>query len=202
MGDCRLTLRPMSQDDLALVAHWLVQPHVAPWWSDDPDGQVADMRAELASGGPSVYRVAELDGQPVGLLFRYRIHDYPEYADELMEAHLVVPGDAWSMDYLVGEATATGRGVGTAMIRLAAGELWASEADAECVIVPVHADNERSWHALRHAGFTVLPIIFHMEPDTASHDRRHVVCRLDRPHPRHTREAVNAPGGARSPDTP
>lgn len=180
MPECRLTIRALRQADLSVVADWLVQPHVAPWWSDDPDGQVADMRAELESQGPTVYCVAELDGEPVGLIFWYRIHDYPDYAEELSAAHLVVSTEAWSMDYLVGEPSATGRGVATAMVRLACQRLWEDEPDAECVIVPVHADNKRSWHALHRAGFTVLPIIFHMEPDTAGHDRRHVVCRLDR----------------------
>ncbi len=176
-----VTLRPFTQDDLGLLRTWLTAPHVRAWWGDSPDAQLADTEQELRAGGPSVYRIAELAGRPVGFLFRYAIDAYPEYVDELTAAGLDVPAAAWSVDYLLGEADMLGQRVGTAMLIVACRDLWAAEPDARCVIVPVYADNVRSWRVLQSAGFSRLPGRYEMEPDVPGHDRRHVVSRLDRP---------------------
>lgn len=181
MDDQPVRLRPMTVADLPIVERWMRQPRVAEWWSDDPDAEVADIEDELRSGGATVYRIVELDGRPVGLLFRYRLEDYVEYVDELKAAHVDLPANAWSMDYLLGEEDVVGRGVGSAMIRAGCDELWTSDAKASCVMVPVHADNVRSWSALRRVGFTRVGGVFEMEPDTAAHDGRHVVYSMRRP---------------------
>ncbi len=176
-----LTLRSFGTADLLRLRGWLEEPHVRTWWGDESPAFLADVEQELGAGGPSVYRMAELNGRPVGFLFRYSIHAYVEYVDELTEAGIEVPPGAWSMDYLVGEPTVLRRGVAAAMLRVAAGELWASEPTATCIIVPVHSDNEASWRALARAGFARLPGVFAMEPDVTTHDRRHVVSQLLRP---------------------
>ncbi|MDO5696911.1 MAG: GNAT family N-acetyltransferase [Dermatophilus congolensis] len=181
MSELELQLRPLTVDDLALAAEWLARPHVIAGWGDEGEAWCADTRSELEAGGPSVYRIAELGGAPVGLIFYYRVHDYAEYVDEFRDAGLDVPVDAWSMDYLIGEHRATARGVGSGMIRLACEELWRTHPDAATVIVPVHATNEHSWKALLRAGFERLPGTYDFEPDIPSHDRQHVICRLDRP---------------------
>lgn len=183
MNDQPLRLRPMTLNDLPMVATWMRRPHVAEWWSDDPTGELADMSNELRAGGPTVYCIIELDDRPVGLLFRYRIDAYGEYVEELAAANVDLPERAWSMDYLIGEQDVVGRGVGTAMVRAACEDLWRSDERASCLLVPVHADNVRSWRVLEKCGFTRLPGVFEMEPDTAAHDGRHVVYSLMRPQP-------------------
>lgn len=176
-----VTLRSFDTADLPRLRSWLEESHVRAWWGEQSPAFLADLAEELAAGGPSAYRMAELDGRTVGFLFRYPIHAYVEYVVELTQAGLEVPPGAWSMDYLVGEPTVLGHGVAAAMVRVAADELWASEPTATCIIVPVHADNEPSWRALARAGFSRLPGVFEMEPDVATHDRRHVVSQLLRP---------------------
>lgn len=181
MDDRPVRLRPMTLNDLPVVGAWLRKPHVAEWWSDDPTGELADMAAELRAGGPTVYCIVEVGQRPVGLLFRYRIDAYGEYVEELAAAKVDLPERAWSMDYLLGEEDVVGKGVGTAMVRTACADLWASDQRASCLLVPVHADNVRSWRILEKCGFSRLPGIFEMEPDTAAHDGRHVVYSLMRP---------------------
>lgn len=171
----------MTVSDLDLVCTWLRAPHVAPFWSHDVDAELADMRSELEEGGATTYRIAIDGGRPYGLVFRYRIHAYPEYADELAAGGVDVPTEAWSMDYLIGETDAVGRGFGAAMLRAACDELWGSEPEAACLVVPVHADNERSWRLLERVGFVRLPGVVELTPDNDSIDGRHVVSRLDRP---------------------
>lgn len=182
MHDYPVMLRPLTDDDLPLIDLWLHDPRVAEWWSDDPVGEVEDIKSELSSNS-TVYRIVEVEDRAVGLLFRYRIDDHIDYVHELAAARVNLPPDAWSMDYLIGDSTVVGRGLGSAMIRAACEELWSSEATASCVLVPVHADNSRSWRALQRAGFARIPGIFEMEPDTAAHDGRHVVYMLRRPAP-------------------
>ena len=171
----------MTSADLALVRDWLRQPHVSAWWGEDVEREIADLAGQLRAGGPSVCRIVERERHAVGLLYRYRIADYPEYGREFAAAGVPVPPRAWSMDYLLGAPESVGRGVGVAMVRAACAELWAEQPDAACVIVAVHADNERSWRALQRAGFTTLLGTVDMAPDVGGHDRRHVVSRLDRP---------------------
>lgn len=180
MGELSVTLRPLHADDLPMINRWLHDPRVAEWWSDDPVGELEDIKKELHLDS-TVYRIVELNGTPVGLLFRYRIDDYVEYVHELAAARVELPPGAWSMDYLLGESDAVGKGLGSVMIQTACEELWSSEEDASCVLVPVHADNVRSWRALQRAGFARIPGVFEMEPDTAAHDGRHVIYMMRRP---------------------
>lgn len=181
MQEHSVALRPLTVEDLPLVERWLHDPRVAEWWSDDPVAELADIENELRSGGGTVYRIVQLADRPIGLVFRYRIDDYIDYVHEFAAARIKVPPEAWSMDYLLGEGDVVGQGLGTAMVRAACEDLWSSVPDASCVMVPVHADNQRSWRALQHAGFARVPGVFDMEPDTEAHDGRHVIYTLRRP---------------------
>lgn len=54
--------------------------------------------------------------------------------------------------------------------------IWAS--GSRTVVVPVHADNERSWRMLERCGFHLVGEAS-LEPDNPEDDRRHVVYRLE-----------------------
>ncbi|WP_153504772.1 GNAT family N-acetyltransferase [Cumulibacter manganitolerans] len=181
MRDRSVGLRPLTLDDLPMVERWMRDPRVAEWWSDDPAGELADIEQEVREDGATVYRIFEVDAKPIGLIFRYRIDDYTDYVETFAAANVDLPPGSWSMDYLIGETDAVGRGLGTAMIRAACDEVWSTDAGASRILVPVHADNTRSWRALQRAGFTRIPGVFVMEPDTAAHDGRHVIYALSRP---------------------
>jgi aminoglycoside 6'-N-acetyltransferase len=85
-----------------------------------------------------------------------------------------------TIDYLIGDVTNIGRGIGPTMIRSALDHLWADHEDAESVIVAVHADNVASWRALEKAGLTRVGS-GEIAPDNPIDDRRHHVYRIDRP---------------------
>ncbi|MFL2779091.1 MAG: hypothetical protein ACJZ88_06970 [Paracoccus marcusii] len=42
--------RPVTGDDLPVLARWLAQPEVAAWWPG-PDRQIALIRDDLGTGG-------------------------------------------------------------------------------------------------------------------------------------------------------
>jgi aminoglycoside 6'-N-acetyltransferase len=181
-----MTWRHVTPGDFPLLARWLAEPHVARWWNHETSAAAVerDFGPSARREEPNEDLLALLDGVPIGLLQRSFLHDYPEYVDELTPL-TSVPPRAMSIDYLIGEAQNIGRGIGALMIRSALERLWADHKDAECVIVPVHADNIRSWRVLEKAGFTRIAQGA-IEPDNPIDDRRHVVYRIDRPKDRQT----------------
>src|SRR5581483_1842053 len=102
----------MSRSDLPLLAAWLAEPHVERWWRES--AAPADVEATY---GPA------LDGEPVGMLQRYLLADNRAYLNAL------VPGGATeasvSIDYMIGVAGLTGRGLGPALIRMLSDSTWA-----------------------------------------------------------------------------
>jgi aminoglycoside 6'-N-acetyltransferase len=118
------------------------------------------------------------DGEPFGLVQVYRMDVEREYVEELASV-CDVPPAALSMDYLVGEPGARGRGLGAALIAAAVARGFADHPDSQDVLVPVALGNERSWRALQRAGATWYAA-GEMEPDNPIDPRDHVVHRFTR----------------------
>lgn len=93
------------------------------------------------------------EGEPFGLVQVYAFADEPESLAEL-SAICEVPAGALSIDYLVGEPGARGRGLGAAMIAAAVARGFADHPEAQDVLVPVARGNVASWRALRRTGAT------------------------------------------------
>ncbi|MFL6135153.1 MAG: GNAT family N-acetyltransferase [Nocardioidaceae bacterium] len=105
--------RPLTRADFADVVTWQRQPYVARWWQDE----AVDVAAAEAHYGPALdgadptrMWVVELNGRSVGLLQDYRIADHPDWA------LLTARPDAVGFDYLLGDPSWVGRGVGTRVL--------------------------------------------------------------------------------------
>lgn len=175
------SIRRLTEADFALLQRWLAAPHVARWWNHDfsADGVARDFGPAARGEEPSEDLLVFLDGEPVGLVQRSRLDDYPEYRDEL-RAVTDVPENAFTVDYLVGEPGRVGRGVGTAMIRAVADRTWSDHPGTPALVVAVVATNPASWRALEKAGFRRVGE-GDMEPDNPVDEPLHYVYRLDRP---------------------
>lgn len=175
------TFRPLARSDFQLLSQWLAQPHVARWWDDDPDLEAieADYGGCIDGTEPAEVFIALREGEPVGFVQRLWLNSYPQYLVELA-AILSVPPSALSIDYLVGPPEALGHGWGRAMIRAFVRQLWQAYPDASALIVPVHADNIASWHALERVGFARAASGL-LQPDNPADSKDHYVYRLDRP---------------------
>ena len=143
--------RPYAPSDAADVATWFDDPDVARWWVDhDP----ADLERSLRDEMSLRIFIVVLDGTPIGLVQTYLIEDYPHYADAIRaEPH-------WAgLDYLIGVASARGRGIGSRMLREVVDEIVFDDPTIAAVVSSPHPDNARSLRALETAGFvTHLPL--------------------------------------------
>jgi aminoglycoside 6'-N-acetyltransferase len=148
-GAMTVSLRPLEYDDLTRVAGWLALPHVARWWLEpaDLDSVTATYGPCIRGEDPTQVFVIELEGEPVGLIQRYRHRDYEAWSRAVGIAR------AAGIDYLIGEARLVGRGVGTAAIAAFTADTLSHYADIECVVAAPQQANIASWRALEKAGF-------------------------------------------------
>jgi aminoglycoside 6'-N-acetyltransferase len=165
--EAQFAFRPLERSDLDLLADWLGRPHVSPWWREP-----ADPAAVEAAYGPMIDGsdrtegfIAVREGRPLAFLQRYRFDDNPEWQGVVAEALAEGAGAAGGgggrheigpsagIDYLIGDQTMTGRGLGRQMIAAFVDLTWRRYPDITAVIVAVDQGNEASWRALQGADF-------------------------------------------------
>lgn len=181
MSDTDIRFRKLLRSDFPLLAHWLGQAHVARWWNHltSPEALERDFGDAVDNAGPAGDLIALNGDDPIGLMQISRLSDYPEYRAEF-QAIIAVPDTAMTIDYLIGEGSHTGRGLGTAMIRAAVQETWREWPQASAILTAVVVTNSRSWRALERAGFERIAE-GDMEPDNPIDTKSHFVYRIDRP---------------------
>ncbi len=173
-------LRPLRRQDFPLLARWLAEPLVARWWDDDPTPEAVEQQYGPCVDGtdPTAVYLGIHDGEPIGLVQVYAFADEPDSLAELA-AVCPVPRGALSIDYLVGEPEARGRGLGAGMIAAAVARGFADHPEAQDVIVPVVAGNLASWRALERAG-AVRYAAGRLTPDNPIDPPDHVIYRFVR----------------------
>lgn len=171
----------LRREHFELLSRWLAEPHVARWWAHDasPEAVEDDFGGTIDGTEPAEDFVVLLDGRPIGLIQYCRLHDYPEYVDEMAEVYPVEPTAA-TIDYLIGDPTGVGRGVGSSMIRAFVERIWATDPEIDHVVVPVNSGNVASWRALEKAGFERVAR-GELEPDNPIDGPLHEFLRIDRP---------------------
>jgi aminoglycoside 6'-N-acetyltransferase len=176
-----LDVRRLTAADFPLLSRWLAEPGVRRWWNHETSAEAVERDFGPAARGeePCEDLLVLVGGEPVGLVQRCRLDDYPEDRDQ-MAAHAEVPPGTVMLDYLVGEPERRGRGLGSAMIRRSAADAWDAYPDAPAVMVAVVAANTASWRALEKAGFRRVGS-GDLEPDNPADDPLHHLYRLDRP---------------------
>jgi aminoglycoside 6'-N-acetyltransferase len=148
-----VTFRRLVDDDLPMMHRWLNEPGVVRWWEGDDvswEGVVRDYGS--TSTDPTEHWIAAVDGREVGWIQCSATSDHPEESEAWRA--LGVDAGAAGIDYLIGEASDRGRGVGAAMIRgFVADVVFGRHPEWAQVCAAPHADNAVSWRALEKAGF-------------------------------------------------
>ena len=172
---------PITRADFHLVAGWLRQPAVARWWCDSPEPEALEAEYGGVIDGREAAEVfiAHWQGRPAGLVQRFALAAYPEYAEEIAR-WVEVPQHAWSIDYFIGQPEVMGEGRGTALVAQLTASVWAASRNASAILVPVHADNRASWRTLERAGYRRAGE-GEFEPDNPIDSRAHLILRIDRP---------------------
>ncbi|WP_394226749.1 GNAT family N-acetyltransferase [Paracoccus marcusii] len=131
--------RPVTRDDLPVLARWLAQPEVAAWWPG-PDRQIALIRDDL---GHRVMRqmIVVRDGTALAYVQSYPAHHWPapNFAG--------LPADAVALDVFSGP---DGVGQGGAWLRTL-GDLLLL--DCSTLAIDPAPGNQRAIAAYRKAGF-------------------------------------------------
>ncbi len=147
-----LHFRLMADADCATVAGWHRAPHVREWW----DGLSLDEESVRRRYGPAMQGadptrmwIVEVDDRPAGVVQDYRVRDYADYAATTGDP------DAVAFDYLIGDASLAGRGLGTRMIwEFCRDVLRRDYPDAVHFLASPSHRNARSLRVLAKCGFT------------------------------------------------
>jgi aminoglycoside 6'-N-acetyltransferase len=151
-----VSLRPMSEADLPLVAGWLRLPQVARWWTRDTtaEAETAKYRDRVRRGDQAATHmlIISADGTPIGWCQWYLWADYPAAADALGAS-----GGEAGIDYAIGDPACTGRGVGTTLIAALVAEVRRHHPGAGVLVDP-DAANTASRRVLEKNGFLLVAV--------------------------------------------
>lgn len=142
------------REDFPDVSRWLNEPHVRKWWpgEDATPHAVAEKYGPRTDGAePTEMFIICSGSRAIGLIQRYRIADYPDWARTL--SGITDAASAAGIDYLIGEPDAVNQGLGTEAIRTFVPTVY-DRWPISSVVVSVQQANRASWRALERVGFT------------------------------------------------
>ncbi len=144
-----VAFRPLTVDDLDQLVEWFADPAVARWWNQpaELDSVTAKYLPRIeGTGDATLMWIAEVDGEPAGLLQSYRHSDY-----NATDIAVGVP-NAVGIDYLLGGAH-RGRGLGGPILRGFAHWALGQHPGADVCVATPATTNAASRAAVQRAGF-------------------------------------------------
>lgn len=149
-----LELRLLGDSDVSLVETWLNKEHVKRWYEIPSLGiAIDDWMSEIKGRHEEfcwlTHLIALWEGRPIGLCQSYKCVD----SDEDWGA-LPLTG-AYGIDYLIGEESLLGKGLGKGIITLLVNRIF-SLSDAQRVVADIDKDNKASEKALLASGFALF----------------------------------------------
>lgn len=150
-----LELRPLNDDDIALVENWLNKEHVKRWYEIPDQGvSISDWVYELKERKGEFQWLTHLivlwQGRPIGLCQYYKCEDSKDEDFGTMPIE-----GSYGIDYLIGEEACIGKGLGKEMITLLVRKVF-SFPDARRITADIDKENKASEKTLLSCGFTLL----------------------------------------------
>ncbi|HEY3956888.1 MAG TPA: GNAT family N-acetyltransferase [Streptosporangiaceae bacterium] len=167
-----LAFRPLARTDLAGLVGWMHAPHAVRWFPEDLDLAAAERKygPRIDGRSPTRVHVALIGGRAAGFAQHYRLRDYPAVQAACGGV------DAIGIDYLIGEAGLTGRGIGPQLIWAYLQQVvFGAWPAARQVVASPQTANRRSVRVLEKAGFSRARVIAGEQDD-----RPELLCVLDR----------------------
>ena len=149
-----IELRILMDSDIVLIEEWLNKEHVKKWYEIPHLGvTLDDWMMEIKERNDTFnwlhHFIVVYDGKPVGLCQYYNCAD----SDEDF-GNLEVEG-SYGIDYLIGEESCVGKGVGKQMIKALMDKIF-SLPDARRITADIDENNKASEGVLRSCGFVLL----------------------------------------------
>ncbi|MDD4074597.1 MAG: GNAT family N-acetyltransferase [Eubacteriales bacterium] len=150
-----LKFRSLTDDDIPLVERWLHQAHVERWYAIPRlgvtiDDWINEIKAYKQDFRWITYLIVLYEGRPIGLCLYYLCSD--SKGEDFGSLPL---SGAYGVDYLIGEASLLGRGLGKQMLSLLTDRIF-SIPDARRITADIDTDNAASKNTLLSCGFTLL----------------------------------------------
>lgn len=136
-----MNLREFTNDDIDLMKKWLKQDFIIKWYEDAEDW-LYEINNRHTKFSFIKHLIVEHEEKPIGFCQYYTCVDAGEdwYGDILLNG-------AYSIDYLIGEKSLLGKGLGKKIIELLTQRIWAIP-NAEKIIVKPETDNLPSCKSL------------------------------------------------------
>lgn len=164
---CELKIRSFEDNDLPLMQKWLATPHVATWY-EQPDQWLHEIENRHSEFAFLTHLIAEVDAVSIGFCQYYDCY-YTRHLEDWGQ-ELPVPGEVFSIDYLIGEPEYLRQGYAKKMIQQMLGMI--QKVGAKQVIVDPDENNTASNRLLESCGFAhngncyILDIEVANEPDS------------------------------------
>jgi RimJ/RimL family protein N-acetyltransferase len=136
-----LILKPLEDRDLPLVKEWLYKDYIKKWY-DDPEEWLYEMKERKGAFHFIQHFIVCDENGPIGFCQYYDCFEAKEdwYSVDR-------PQSVFSMDYLIGEETCLGRGLGKEIVRILSDIIRVVEKAHEIVVQP-EKENIASCRAL------------------------------------------------------
>ena len=156
-ADAGISFRPVTADDLAMLAEWLGRPHVQEWWGD-VETQIGRFRAKLDGRDTTRPFIFEIGGKPAGYA-QYSFFDDHKTPDQLAKTPWLdlLPTGSVGIDLFIAERDLLSKGVGSSVVRMMAGMLRAE--GHRSILIDPDSTNARAVRAYEKAGFRVMPAL-------------------------------------------
>lgn len=148
-----LELRLLEDSDISLVEAWLNKEHVKRWYEIPHLGvTIEDWMNEIKERNGEfhwlTYLIVMWQGAPIGLCLYYRCED----SDEDFGTLPLI--GTYGIDYLIGEESCLGRGLGKNMVSLLVDKIFAFP-DALRITADIDVNNKASERTLLSCGFAL-----------------------------------------------
>lgn len=160
-----MLLRLLNDSDIPLIESWLHKEHVKRWYAIPSlgitiDDWISEIKEHKGKFQWITYLIVLCQSQPIGMCLYYKC------MDSRGEDFGTLPlAGSYGIDYLIGEESYLGKGLGKEMITLLLDNIFSLQ-DAQRVTADIDKNNKASEKTLLSCGFELL----------AAGSSRYVIC--------------------------